>query len=502
MDPAGWSWRRRLLAGIGSGLALNLAFPPIEQGWVALVALVPLLVALRGATARAGFLASFGFGWAFFGILLAWISRFGFLAWGLLVGVLSLYVAAFGALAARAGRWGSWARLAAWPLLWAGVELARERAPFGGFPWGTLGSSQVTASTTPSVARLAGVSALGAFVLLVNGVAAEALGARGRARVWLVAFAAALVVGPVALPAGAAGPSDGEIDLAAVQGNVPPGRFSTLGRVGRVGPEDTQIIDNHLRLTERLVGTDPDLVVWAENAFDRDPYAFADLFAPVQDLARRLEAPMIVPAILDAGEGFRNANLLLDASGDIVDRYDKIRLVPFGEYVPLGFARDLVPVLAREVPSDGVPGSRVVVFDPEGLSVGTMICYESAYPQIARALAARGASVLVVTTNNASYGRSPAAEQHLAISRMRAIETGRPVAHVAISGISALIAADGTVLQRSSLFEPAILRARLPRTTGTTPATRYGAWVDGALAAGAAVAALGGLVRRRAGGGT
>ena len=136
---------------------------------------------------------------------------------------------------------------------------------------------------------------------------------------------------------------------------------------------------------------------------------------------------------------------------------------------------------------NGRPGHHAVVFEVGETGVGPLICFESTYPQIARAMVRSGADILIVVTNNASFQTSPAAAQHLQMSRMRAIEHGRAVVHAAISGISAFIAPDGSVLDRSALFEQDLLRAVLPTSTGQTPYARYGAFIEIAMGAGAAV---------------
>src|SRR5207248_1022171 len=114
-------------------------------------------------------------------------------------------------------------------------------------------------------------------------------------------------------------------------------------------------------------------------------------------------------------------------------------LVPFGEYVPWHFARSIIPALDRELPTDAIAGKKLVAFHVGTARVGTLICFESTYPELARGLARDGAQILIVTTNDASFGTSPAAREHLAMSQTRAVELGRAVVHAAISGISAVI---------------------------------------------------------------
>jgi apolipoprotein N-acyltransferase len=346
------------------------------------------------------------------------------------------------------------------------------------------------------LARIGGVFALGMIIVLVNALIAEMLAAtRGRTALAGAALGVVLVPGIAAL--GPAEPSVGELDVAAVQGNVPREAFAGFGRA-RAIPEDEVIIGNHLAVTRRLLGGPaPDLIVWPENSFDRDPRRAPELFEEVIDLIGQIGSPMIMASILEEGEGFTNSALLVDQQGLVRARYDKVHLVPFGEYVPLGFARSLVPALRAEIPVDGIAGRTLAPFDVGGASVGVLICFESTYPALARSLVRDGAQILVVVTNNASFQGSPASRQHLAMSRMRAVEHGRVVVHAAISGISAIIGPDGRISQRSELFEQALLRETLALTDGQTPYARYGAAIEIAMGIGAALAAACALAARR-----
>jgi apolipoprotein N-acyltransferase len=483
--PSGRPAWTRAAAAAASGLALLAAFPPIDQRWVALVALVPLLLALRGASARLGALLGLVAGVAFFGLLLYWITYFGYAAWIALVLAQVAFLVVFGVLGARASRT-LIGRLIGVPFLWAGVELARARYPLGGFSWGVIGYTQHSGGSLLPLARVGGVALVSLAVVAINALIAEALVARARRTAVLGVVIAALVLLPGLLPLSLAGPPTGTLDVAAIQGNVPRERFTGLGRRGRIGPEDFTIVDNHLRVTGRLLGQPrPDLIVWPENSFDRDPRLNPEMFDPVLTLLNKIGAPLLAGAILDAPDGrFTNTNLLIEPDGQIEQRYDKVHLVPFGEYVPWHFFRSIVPALDRELPSDAIAGKHLVVFKVDG-GVGTLICFESTYPELARSLVRDGARILIVTTNNASFGTSPAAREHLAMSQMQAVSEGRAVVHAAISGISAVIQPDGKITQEVGLFRPALLRARLPMASGLTPYARYGSAIETGIGTGA-----------------
>lgn len=496
---------RALAAGALSGLTLLASFPPPEQRWVAFLALAPLFLALRGARGRHGALAGGAFGIAFFGLFLNWIKPFGWLAWGALTLTLASFVVLFGVLAAWSGR-SALGRLVGWPLLWTGIEMFRGRFPLGGFEWGGLGYTQAAGRPLAGLARVGGAYAVGLVLVAINALVAEAVarGATGRqcrdrpggggAGVRLAVAAGALAGLPALLPLGLAGPSLGAFDVAVVQGNVPRGSF-TGARGPRRGPEDLTIIESHARLSDALVGDPPDLVIWPENGIDRDPFREPGVMEPLQRAIARVRAPFLVGAILDAGPKFRNSNVLFDADGDAVARYDKIHLVPFGEYVPWTWLRRLLPAL-EQIPVDGEAGERGVVFEVGRARVGSVICFEAGFPRLVRDEVRDGAEIIVVSTNNASFGDGPMAREHLAMSRMRAIENGRWVVHAAITGITGVIAPDGRVVRAAGLFRPALVRATVERAGGRTFYSRAGVWLEALYAAGALLATAGGIAAR------
>jgi apolipoprotein N-acyltransferase len=465
-----------LFAVVSGGLAF-LSLPPLDVGWASYGALIPLMLALRGARGRAGFLVGLVFGLAYLAPLIWWISLFGFLAFGVLVAAQALFFAAFGWFAAWASR-GAVGRLVATPLLFTALEVARARWPLGGFAWGALGYAQHDALPLLPLARVGGVHAITLALVFVNAGVAEAIAA---GRVWrralALAVAGGVAVGPMWLPLGLAGPRAGELDVALVQGNVPERRFTDFAsRTGRSGPEDFTIIQNHISATEPLAANPPNLVVWPENSIDRDPLADPDVGLRIEDVVRRVGAPLIAGAILDV-EGqpdrFINANLLFSTAGPIEARYDKIHLVPFGEYVPWPRLRRYIDAL-EQIPQDGLPGRAPVVFDIGSAEIGSVICFESTYSGFVREFVRKGAQVLVVTTNNASFRRSPAARQHVAMSQLRAVEEGRYVMHAAISGITAVIDASGRIREETRLFTRDVVRRTVPLADGLTPYGRFG----------------------------
>lgn len=504
--------RRPLLAATG-GVLLFAAHPPLDLGWIGAVALVPLLALVRDVNAsprpvRAALVWGLLAGMVFFLPLLTWVARFGTAAWLLLALVEATFVA--GALALVAA-WGDrpW-RGAVAVVAWVGAEALRSQVPLGGFPWGVLGYSQHGGGVFLPSARVVGVLGVSALLVAVAVCVEEMLARRPwrtgwrwlRAPVGALAVLAALtaVLGVPAPPA-----TGKRIDIAAVQGNdveLPP-------VVDRTDTDRVQDVAQRMLSTTRRLGEaaegPPEVTVWPENALDADPRQLPELAAIVTEAQRLLDGgTLIAGTLLDGSRPatFRNAMVQYGPGGTIADVYVKRALVPFGEYVPWRSALGALPPL-RAIPRDGVPGGGPGVFEVGGTWVGTVLCYESIFPDLVGDQVRAGAQALVVSTNNASFGRTPAARQHLAFSQLRAVETGRWVLQAGISGISAVVAPDGDVSQQTQLFEQAVVRAQLPLVTAATPYTRLGDVVGPAALAIAGAIALWLLVvgRTRARGG-
>jgi apolipoprotein N-acyltransferase len=241
--------------------------------------------------------------------------------------------------------------------------------------------------------------------------------------------------------------------------------------------EDLAIARAHVELHRELADDPPDLVVWGEGALD--PAAARD--GPTAEAVREAIAgtgvPTIVGAVSDDDDGRqRTAVLGFDAVGTVVDRYDKVHLVPYGEYVPFRARLGWLEAI-EQIPVDRAPGEEVRVLGLPGLPpVGAPICFENSFPSLTRAFVEEGAGFLVVPVNNASYGFTAASEQHLQMSRIRAVENGRWVVNAAISGVSAFIGPDGDVDSRTDLFATDILRGSIRSSSATTPYTRWGDW--------------------------
>jgi apolipoprotein N-acyltransferase len=297
------------------------------------------------------------------------------------------------------------------------------------------------------------------------------------------------VLAPALLPA--ARPAGQPVSIAVVQVDVrAPADVSPV-------EEDLLVARRNIDV-DRSIGADasrPDLVVWGEGALDPGALADQRTMAEVRGSIAAVGAPTLVGAVVNDPDGSQHTSALaFDASGTLVDRYDKVHLVPFGEYVPWRSRLSWIGAIGQ-IPVDRVPGESIHTISQPGVpAYGTPICYENAFPSIPRAFVRDGAGFLVVQVNNASYGFTAAAAQHLQMSQMRAVETGRWVVDAAVSGISAFIDPTGAVTSRTDLFQTTVLRGTVVASSEETLYVRIGDWVP-AASLGLVVVAL--LVPRR-----
>ncbi|MGA5215119.1 apolipoprotein N-acyltransferase [Streptomyces cinereoruber] len=471
-----------------SGLLLYASFPPRPLWWLAPVAFALLASSVRDMRPRAGFGYGYLAGLGFFLPLLVWTGEeVGPLPWLALAALEALFIAAVGAALTVVGRLPGWPVWAA--ALWVTVEGARARLPFGGFPWGKVAFGQAEGWFLP-LAAVGGTPLVG-FAIALCGFALADLARRlkrpGPKAAALAAVAVALA--PVAaafaaLPLVSTRAEDGTATAAVIQGNVP--------RLGLdFNDQRRAVLDNHARRTIELADDvragripRPDFVLWPENSSDLDPYRNPDARAVIEEAVTAIGAPTAIGAVItpDAGR-LRNTQILWDPRRGPIDEYDKRRIQPFGEYIPL---RSLVRIFSSDVDRvkrDFGPGRDVGVFTMAGTRVGLVTCYENAFDDTVRETVTAGAQVLSVPSNNATFGRTEMTYQQLAMSRLRAVEHSRTVLVPVTSGVSAVILPDGTVTQRTGQFVPAALVAQVPRRSSLTPATRLGPLPEAVLAA-------------------
>ncbi|MDO8793081.1 MAG: apolipoprotein N-acyltransferase [Vicinamibacterales bacterium] len=483
-----------------AGVLLALSFPRYGHPAVAWVALVPLLVALRGGAAARAVAPGAGTGVrlglvtgvvAFAGSIY-WtrevVQQFGGLPMPLAVVamlLLALYMAIYagaaaGATAYLARRMGTAGLLLA-PAPWVAGEYLRGWA-FGGFPWVPFGSSQATVLPVAQVASLVGVYGLSALVVLLNALLTVALTGRGRTRALAagaagVVFATAWGWGTWRLYDSALTREGTPLTVGLVQGNVEQAQKWDPRHAER-------ILEDHIRLTRDVVAKGARYVLWPESStpfmLEEDPAG-----QRVHDLARELGVPMLVGSdyVERAPLRLYNAAHLLGPDGRTAAVYRKMHLVPFGEFIPLKgllyFVAPLVDSLA-----EFSPGAETVMLPVDGHLTSTSICYEVVYPGLVRDAVLRGSELLTTITNDAWYGRTSAPFQHFELASLRAIEQGRYLARAANTGISGIVDPYGRVRARSALFKQTALVGQVRLLTGRTVYGQIGdvvAWAACAL---------------------
>jgi apolipoprotein N-acyltransferase len=461
----------RVLLALAAGLLLALAFPSADVSVLAWIAFVPLLWATvelsPGRAFRIGWLSGF----AFYLATLYWVINpisgytsaplaLAVLALLLMAAVLAAYTGAFVAGLRLGERAGVGVVLVA-PPLWVALEWLRSYF-FIGFPWVALGYSQYRNHNLIQFAEVTGVYGVSALVVLFNAVIFDVLRRRTaadrRRQVWTLALLTGLMVAlPVAghqrVAALRRTPAAGRLTVGLVQGNIDQGQ--------KWDPAfQDAALDRYESLTVDARRGGAELVVWPETAA---PFYF-QAEGEQRDRLLRLPAAAGVDLLFgspafeyDGADGLRllNRAYLVRRDGEVAGSYDKLRLVPFGEYVPFQQVLFFVDKIVEGVGDFAAGRGPAVLALPQG-RFGVLICYEGIFPDLSRALVARGADFLVNITNDAWFGNTSAPHQHLAMVTLRAIENRVPIVRVANTGVSAIVDVDGRIRWQTGLFETAV----------------------------------------------
>jgi apolipoprotein N-acyltransferase len=466
-------WRRAIVAALAGALPM-LAFPAPSWWWFAYVALVPWILLARSAptgrrAAYDGWFGGLGFMLAVHHWLLPSLNVFTVV----IAALLGALWAPWGWLVRRflggvpsAGRVG--AALLVLPSGWLMVELVRSWQGLGG-PWGLLGSSQWQVGPALRLASVGGVWLLSFLVVAVN-VAVAVLVAVRESRMPAVAGLAATAAVTSATWVWSPRPDvTGQVRIAVVQPGVIGGANSAEARFSR---EEA--------LTRTLAGQDPDLVVWGESSVGFDLADRPDLASRLAALSRLTGADIMVNVDAHRSDrpGIYKSSVLVGPQGPTGDRYDKMRLVPFGEYIPARSLLGWATSVGKAAGEDRRKGTEQVVMNVgHGLRVGPLICFETAFPDMSRHLAQDGAEVLLAQSSTSTFQHSWAPEQHASLAALRAAETGRPMVHATLTGVSAVYGPSGERIGSwLGTDASAAVVYDVPLARGVTPYVRFGDW--------------------------
>ncbi|MEU7055817.1 apolipoprotein N-acyltransferase [Streptomyces sp. NPDC046197] len=472
-------WRRSLLAALAGALPM-FAFPAPSLWWFAYVALVPWILLARSAptwkrAAYDGWFGGLGFMLAVhhwllpslhvFTVLIAALLGALWAPWGLLVRRFLTGIPGAGRCAAA---------LVVLPSGWLAVELVRSWQGLGG-PWGMLGASQWQVAAALRLASVGGVWLVSFLVVAVN-VAVAVLVAVRESRVPALAGLVATAAATSAAWMWAPRPEvDGRVRVAVVQPGIVDGTASGEKRFAR-----------EEQLTRRLVGQHVGLVVWGESSIGFDLGDRPDLARRVAALSRQTGADILVnvDARRSDRHGIYKSSVLVGPNGPTGERYDKMRLVPFGEYVPARSLLGWATSVGKAAGEDRRRGTEQVVMNVgHGLRIGPMVCFETAFPDMSRHLAEDGAEVLLAQSSTSTFQQSWAPEQHASLAALRAAETGRPMVHATLTGVSAVYGPSGQRMGSWLGTDASTARIyEIPTAHGITPYVRFGDWpAHGAL---------------------
>ena len=486
----------RALAPAALGGLLGAAFEPLALPYVIPLCIAGLTLTLRGVSRRRAALHATAFGIAFMLSTLAWLwPSIGIREWLVLSLVQGLWFLPLG--------WGLYLvrHLPAWPLwnaaLWSAVETLRGQWPFGGFPWSRLGTAVMDtpwAHLLPLVG-IGGTSLLLALLGFLLAAVLESATSRGPSVRWAVVLAAGFALS--LMPAVAAKPVDESRTqtVAIIQGGV-PGRGTDLvanhRQVTRNLQDATQQLALQVQTREEPV---PDLVIWPENSTAADPFTDPQAREAIESSVEALGRPVLVGAMVDDSDPRRvlNQGIVWEPATGPGDRYTKSHPVPFGEYIPFrSVLGDINPRLA-EIPRDMIAGGPQPPLEIAGTSIAMAICFDVAFDDVLPEQVREGAEVVVVQTSNAMFTGTSQRAQQFAISRARALETGRSVIVASTNGISGAIGPDGTVLQQSTTRATEVLVTSVPLASGQTFSVRTGPMLSSGLPVVALAAVLVGV---------
>ena len=468
-----------------AGLLYFLSFPPYDFWYLIFPALYLFYYSLLSS--KKSFLSGFIFGCVAYGVILLGIQSIGLEAWipltflmGLMYGVFSKL---FSYLNTKSGN-NFYVLLAALAVF----DLIRAYFPFGGFPWGFPSTVLLTGPIdsplffeVPLTFRNFGPT--GSSLLLQSLPLVIALGVFSKSKpknylkdysIFLLIIFTIFISNYVVNDYQHTQLETSELNITIVQGNSP-----CPGAKNRCSNERQKIYDSHLAQTQSLEGNF-DLVVWPESStgFNNDPGVHSRVQNDVSTEALRLDSYFLIGGDRPVQkEYFENYGIFINREGEVVDQYLKQHPVPFGEYIPFRKYLDWIPPLAL-VPRDMIRGDGQKIFMVNDTKISTVISFEGSFQRYIRNSVLDGAELVVILTNQASYGESGMSDQFILMSRANAISNERPIVHAAITGKSAFIDHNGKVISQTELFETTTLNEKLEVRQTETPYSKYGNYLN------------------------
>ena len=473
-----------------TALLLILSFPNFELYPLAWIALVPLLVVIaKHPSPRRAFILGWISGTVFFYATCYWLTysmiHYGglpaALAYVLIIGptvVVGIFPGLFALmLALSVKKWGLWALLLA-PILWTAFEWTRLGVT--GQLWNALGYSQAYHWYLTQPARWGGVYAVSFLIVAINAIVALLILRRTR---WTTGATAFVLVAVVFVMLASQGTMmmayrlkslDREVNVIAVQPNVPMTAVKSLR-------ETNELLERHFSLTTRALQSlgdrpGPRLVIWPESPMNFAYSTDSVLQERLANFAKQNRTSLLFNSLEPAPkDGSYNSALLINEEGRLISQYDKIRLMPFGEYVPLPQWLPGASLISGIV-GEFTPGDSYTLMPFGERRAGVFICIEAAYPWVARRLSSDGADVLINISNDGYLGPNAVMRQHLANAIFRAAENGKPLLRVTNTGLTALISDRGEVLDLTGGFQTDVRVWHKPESTGggDTFYTRHG----------------------------
>ena len=468
-----------------AGLLYFLSFPPYDFWYLIFPALYLFYYSLLSS--KKSFLSGFIFGCVAYGVILLGIQSIGLEAWipltflmGLMYGVFSKL---FSYLNTKSGN-NFYVLLAALAVF----DLIRAYFPFGGFPWGFPSTVLLTGPIdsplffeVPLIFRNFGPTGSSLLLQSLPLVIALCVFSKRKPKNYLKDYSIFLLIiftifisNYVVNDYQYTQLETSELNITIVQGNSP-----CPGAKNRCSNERQKIYDSHLAQTQSLEGNF-DLVVWPESStgFNNDPGVHSRVQNDVSTQALRLDSYFLIGGDRPVQkEYFENYGIFINREGEIVDQYLKQHPVPFGEYIPFRKYLDWIPPLAL-VPRDMIRGDGQKIFMVNDTKISTVISFEGSFQRYIRNSVLDGAELVVILTNQASYGESGMSDQFILMSRANAISNDRPIVHAAITGKSAFIDHNGKVISKTELFETTTLNEKLEVKQTKTLYSKYGNYLN------------------------